>query len=75
MQQFYTENEGEIAQENVDQHVCRCVYLCNAGRGRGREEWEACPLQRAVYFVCSTAALAYAAARTVRMINMRGLLV
>lgn len=75
MQQFYTENEGEIAQENVDQHVCRCVYLCNACRGRGREEWEACPLKRAVYFVCSTAALAYAAARTVRMINMRGLLV
>lgn len=39
MQQFYTENEGEIAQENVDQHVCRCVYLCNAGR-QEEEGWE-----------------------------------
>lgn len=58
---------------------CRSTCLSmrvfmQAGRRR-KEEWEACPLQRAVYFVCSTAALAYAAARTVRMINMRGLLV
>lgn len=64
MQQFSTENVGEIAQENVDQHVCRCVYLCNVYRRRGRGEEQGCPLQRAVYFVCLTAALAYAAAHS-----------
>lgn len=59
---------------SINMFVDACIYAMQAGRRR-REEWEACPLQRAVYFVCSTAALAYAAARTVRMINMRGLLV
>lgn len=40
---------------------------CRGGGGGGR-----CTFQRVVYFVClSAAALAYAARRTVRMINMR----
>lgn len=65
---------------SISMFVDACIYAMQAGRRRRRdgssgERREACPLQRAVYFVCSTAALAYAAARTVRMINMRGLLV
>lgn len=52
---------AKSCRENVDQNVYRCVFIKGVGGGGAGE---GCPLQRAVYFVCLSAALAYAAAHS-----------